>query len=94
MENKVYAPEITRAYITQFMLIYHELFRGNELDEEDQEYLNKTFNTISQLIYGEYNYLSNKFYYDILDRIRNGHIKRKFKKYAGNGRLNVFMNNL
>ncbi len=95
VEQKVYAPQITREYITQFMMIYHEIFSGNELDREDQEYLNKTFNTISQLIYGEYNYLSNQFYYDVFDRIRNWWIKRKFKKYAENDAVeDVFMNNL
>lgn len=95
VENKVYAPEITRAYITQFMMIYHGIFRGEKLDSEKHECLNKTFNTISELIYDEYVYLSNQFYYDAFDRIRNWRIKRKFKKYAENeSAKNVFMNNL
>lgn len=95
VENKVYAPVVTREYITQFMMIYHGIFRGGKLDCDEQECINKTFNTISELIYDEYIYLSNQFYYDIFDRIRNWRIKREFKKYAENDSVkDVFMNNL
>lgn len=95
VEKKVYAPVVTREYITQFMMIYHGIYRGGELDSEDQECLNKTFNTISELIYDEYIYLSNQFYYDVFDRIRNWRIKRKIKNYAEKDSVqDVYMNNL
>lgn len=95
VNNMVYANEFTREYIIQFMMLYNMIYIQNEVDEEEIENLNKTFNSICHLIYEEYLYIQNKLYYSFVEKMRNRSIKRKYRRYAKDESVqNAFMNNL
>lgn len=95
INNMTYATKFTRNYIIQFMMLYNDVFIKASIDKDNIECLNKTFNTICELIYGEFDYLENKLYYSLDERIRNYVIKRKYRKIAKKDSVkNVFMNNL
>lgn len=101
VENMVYAAEFTRQYIVQFMMLYGMVNRENAVKDKEKNsqdenvFLNKTFNTICSLINGEFEYLKNKLYYDMTDRIRNKWVKKQYRKYAGKAaHKNALENNL
>ena len=95
VNNMTYASKFTRNYITQFMMLYNEVYLLKNNDKDNIECLNKTFNTVCELVYEEFEYIENRLYYSFGDRIRNFIIERSYRKKANEDSVkNVFMNNL
>lgn len=95
VSNMVYASEFTRNYIVQFMMVYHDTYVMHNFDVENLESINKTFNTVCELIYEEFNYLRNCLYYSYGEKIKNFRIKRKYRRYAKKEEVKkALMNNL
>lgn len=92
VSNMVYTSKFLREYIIQFMMLYHIVFIDDEEYDGAGMELNKTFNTICELMFEEYGYLKEKLYYSLGDKIRNINSKRRLRKKAKKD--DVLMNNL
>lgn len=95
VSNMVFANSITRDYIIQFMMIMSTIENDDSAREENIDYLNRTFNTICELMYMEWEYLSNKLLYSWGDRLRNKRMTKRFRSLARTKMYRkAFMNNL
>ncbi len=95
INNKVYTTEFTRGYITRFMMIYSAISKGEEKSDDNIMHLNKTFNTICQLIHDEFHDIENTLYYSWGDKIKNKQIEKRYKIMATSEVLkNSLENNL